>query len=61
MPIYKMQGSKNGKQKYRVRVNYTDNLGKNRQIDRVTYGSSEAKDLERRLQYELKEQAPTVA
>ncbi len=24
MPIYKMKGSKDGKQKYRVRVNYID-------------------------------------
>lgn len=40
MPIYKMQGSKNGKQKYRVRVNYIDNYGKSRQIDRVAYGET---------------------
>lgn len=60
MPIYKMPGSKNGKQKYRVRINYIDNLGKNRQIDRVAYGSSEAKDLERQLEYELKTQTPTA-
>lgn len=60
MPIYKMNGSKNGRQKYRVRVNYIDNLGNNRQIDRVAYGNAEAKDLERRLQYELKEQPPTA-
>lgn len=60
MPIYKMKGSKDGRQKYRVRVNYIDNLGKNRQIDRVAYGSTEAKDLERKLQYELKEQTPTA-
>lgn len=60
MPIYKMKGSKDGRQKYRVRVNYIDNLGKNRQIDRVAYGSAEAKDLERKLQYELKEQTPTA-
>ena len=24
MPVYKMPGSKDGKQKYRVRINYTD-------------------------------------
>ncbi len=60
MPIYKMQGSKNGKQKYRVRVNYIDNYGKSRQIDRVAYGNSEAKDLERQLEYELKTQTPTA-
>lgn len=57
MPIYKMSGSKDGKQKYRVRVNYTDALGANKQIDRVAYGASEAKELERQLNYELK-QAP---
>lgn len=57
MPIYKMDGSKNGKQKYRVRINYTDATGKNRQIDRVACGASEAKELERQLLYELK-QAP---
>ena len=55
-----MKGSKDGRQKYRVRVNYIDSLGKNRQIDRVVYGSAEAKDLERKLQYELKEQTPTA-
>lgn len=55
-----MKGSKDGRQKYRVRVNYIDNLGKNRQIDRVAYGSAEAKDLERKLQYELKERTPTA-
>ncbi len=60
MPIYKMKGSKDGKQKYRVRINYIDNLGNNRQTERVAYGSAEAKDLERRMQYELKEQTPTT-
>ena len=35
MPIYKMKGSKDGKGKYRVRINYQDALGKYRQIDRV--------------------------
>ena len=60
MPVYKMEGSKNGKQKYRVRVNYVDSFGKSRQIDRVAYGSSEAKDLERRLVYELKNASPVA-
>lgn len=58
MPIYKMKGSKDGRQKYRVRVNYIDNLGKNRQLDRVAYGNAEAKELERKLLYEIKEQTP---
>lgn len=52
MPIYKMKGSKDGKQKYRVRINYTDRSGKGRQIDRVAYGSTEAKMLEAQLKKE---------
>lgn len=54
MPIYKMNGSKDGKSKYRVRINYVDSYGTNRQIDRVAYGAAEAKDLERKLNYEVK-------
>lgn len=49
MPIYKMEGKKNGLQKYHVRINYTDKLGKPKQIDRVAYGKDEAKALEIRL------------
>ncbi len=58
MPIYKMSGSKNGKQKYRVRINYMDAYGKNRQLDRVAYGASEAKELERLLEVEIKQKQP---
>ena len=60
MPIYKMNGKKEGKQKYRVRVNYTDRLGKAKQIDRVAYGLDEAKQLERELNYQLKQETPTA-
>ena len=56
MPIYKMDGKKDGKQKYRVRINYVDSTGKSRQIDRVTYGKEEAKDLERELISNLTEE-----
>ena len=56
MPIYKMDGKKDGKQKYRVRINYIDNLGKSHQIDRVAYGSEEAKQLERELNYKRSEE-----
>ena len=49
-----MNGKKDGKQKYRVRINYQDNLGKNKQIDRVSYGLDESKNLEMKLQYDLK-------
>ena len=58
MPIYKMKGSKDGKQKYRVRINYQDSMGINRQIDRVTYGNAEAKELERQLNYDIKQSIP---
>ncbi len=54
MPIYKMNGKKDGKQKYRVRINYVDDLGHARQLDRVVYGSEEAKQLERELNYKIK-------
>ena len=53
MPIYKMDGKKDGLQKYRVRINYTDQQGKSRQLDRVAYGSQAAKDLERQLMRDL--------
>lgn len=58
MPIYKMQGQKNGLQKYRVRINYTDRSGAPRQLDRVVYGNAEAKAAEARLLKEMKEAAP---
>ena len=57
MPIYKMT-DKNGKnikkdglQKYRVRINYTDSFGKPHQIDRIAYGSDAAKALEIQLMH----------
>lgn len=53
-----MSGKKDGQQKYRVRINYKDILGNNKQIDRVVYGLEAAKDLERRLEYEIKHTAP---
>lgn len=62
MPIYKMT-DKNGKnikkdglQKYRVRINYTDSYGKAKQIDRVAYGSDQAKQLELELSHKLNNQ-----
>ncbi len=61
MPIYKMNGSKYGKQKYRVRINYQDSFGNNRQIDRIAYGAAEAKELERELNYKLKEATPDAS
>lgn len=54
MPIYKMNGKKDGLQKYRVRINYITSLGEPKQIDRVAYGADAAKELERRLNYEIR-------
>ena len=59
MPIYKMPGNKDGKQKYRVRINYTDRNGVPHQLDRVAYGSTEAKILESKLLQEYGKGAET--
>lgn len=56
MPIYKMNGKKDGKQQYRVRINYVDSNGNNKQLTRIAYGSAEAKQLEMQLKQEVKEQ-----
>lgn len=58
MPFYKMNGKRDGKQKYRVRINYLDSAGKPRQIDRVAYGLEEAKLLELQLAKEVRDEAP---
>jgi integrase len=56
MPIYKVPGKrKDGLQKYKVRINYTDDFGENRQLDRIAYGYELAKELERKLNYEIKQ------
>ena len=47
---------KNGLQKYRVRVNYTDCFGNSRQIDRIAYGKREAQELELRLNFNIEEE-----
>lgn len=59
MPIYKMTGRRDGKQKYRVRINFIDLLGKKRQIDRVVYGAEEAKLLELQLKKSIKDETPS--
>ena len=64
MPIYKMTDKsgknikKDGLQKYRVRINYTDALGKQHQLDRVTYGAEAAKQLEMQLTQKTKIEQP---
>lgn len=55
MPITKVAGKKNGKQKYRVRVNYTDSFGKAQQIERTAYGLDEAKEIEQELRLKVTE------
>ncbi len=55
MPIYKMDGKKkDGLQKYRVRINYTDSTGKAKQTERVAYGKEAAKALEQKLRGDIK-------
>lgn len=56
MPIYKDGKNKNidGLQRYKVRVNYQDMMGNNKQLTRVAYGLQQAKQLEMHLQSEQK-------
>jgi len=55
LPIYKVDGvKKDGLQKYLVRVNYTADCGKAKQLTRTAYGSDEAKALERKLDEQIK-------
>lgn len=58
MPIYKMDGKKQAKQKYRVFVNYTDNQGKYHKKSKIVYGLDEAKECERNLAREVSQTAP---
>ena len=47
MPIYKIAGQKkDGLQKYRVVVNYTDENGKKRTVERREYGKAQAERAE---------------
>ena len=54
MPIYKTnKKNADGKNQYKVRINYTDANGNYKTINRNVYGSTEAKELERKLLEEL--------
>lgn len=55
MPIQKADGKKDGLQKYRVRVNYVDDLGNYKQAERTAYGYDNAKTIEQELTKKLKE------
>jgi len=54
MPIYKANGKKDNVQKYNVRINYISDSGEPKQLTRVAYGLTAAKDLERCLIDEIK-------
>lgn len=55
MPIYKLdKKNADGKNQYKVRVNYTDIHGNHKAVTRNIYGKSEAKELEKTLMDELK-------
>ncbi|WP_159459802.1 site-specific integrase [Scatolibacter rhodanostii] len=45
-------------QKYRVRINYKNLQGEDKQMERVAYGAAEAKELEAKLVAEIKEKPP---
>ncbi len=60
MPITKTGKSKDGKQQYRVRINYTDAAGKAHQIERTAYGKDEAKLIEQQLLSDYKDKRSTT-
>lgn len=49
MPIYKIPGKRDGYQKYRIVVNYTDNTGKKKTKEKYAYGKAAAENAEREL------------
>ena len=60
MPIYKQNGKKDGLQKYRVIVSYTDRAGEYKQISRTVYGKDEARQVEAELVAEYKYTTPSA-
>lgn len=55
MPIYKQDGKKDGLQKYRVMVSFTDKDGKYKKLTGTAYGKEEARQLEMELASKTKE------
>lgn len=51
---------KNGRQAYRVRVNFVDTNGKKKQVERMAYGLAEATLLEQQLLIEYKEKKQII-
>lgn len=60
MPITKTGKKKDGLTQYRVRINYTDSMGKAHQVERTAYGMDEAKQLESSLMTEYKDKRTAV-
>lgn len=61
MPIYKVEGEKkNGLQKYRVRVAYTNSDGKTKQVERTCFGLGETQLTEKQLLIDYKENHTTT-
>ena len=54
MPIYKVNGKKDGLQRYRVRINYLSDSGEPKQLTRIVYGDTNAKNLEMRLNNDIR-------
>ncbi len=59
MPIYKTGKTKDGKQGYRVRINYTDANGEYQTKTKIVYGSAEAKLAEQGMLMNVDELACT--
>ncbi len=55
MPYYEIDNTKDGKQGYRVRINFTDTNGKSRTKAKIVYGLIEAKAEEQRMLASLNE------
>lgn len=60
MPIYKTDKKKDGKQQYRVFVNYTDINGNQKRKTKCVYGLAEAKEAERQLLGAVKESSSSM-
>ena len=60
MPIYKQDGKKDGLQKYRVIVCYTDRDGRYQQVSRTVYGKDEARQAEAALLDEYPKSQPAA-
>lgn len=56
----KLVKDKNGRQAYRVRVNFVDVSGKKKQVERMAYGLAEATLLEQQLLIEYKEKKQVI-